>query len=106
MMVTPETQVVAQAMTPELWKKVEAALLFPWGRVDLQCDDYRLTLTVVQIKRLRYAIHIFVNGVFLGEWMGEDCEERRRFLRPRKLALYSHADKVKMKAALKGCGRS
>jgi len=97
---------IAQPMTAEHWKQVEQTLSFAFGSVYLQCDEYKLTLQVVPIKPLQMAIQVYVDGVFRGKWLIEDCEERRRFLRPRRISLYSRAEKERFKAALKGVRKS
>lgn len=69
-------------ITKEQWAVVAAELLFPHGRVELMCDGFRLTLSVEMVSKLKYGICVYVDGFFKGEWIGKDCEERRRFLRP------------------------
>lgn len=68
-------------MTKEDWDKVEASMNSPYGRITLLCDGYNLTLESGIYKRKLSTI-IYVNGVFKGAWILEDCEERRRFFRP------------------------
>jgi hypothetical protein len=71
-------------MTEQDWKKVETALSSPYGRISLQCDEFKLTLKVVQTGPLRFAIFPFVNDEHKGEWGSRYCEERRRFFCPEK----------------------
>lgn len=71
-------------MTDAEWKTVEAALAHPFGEgVELLCDGYRLTLAVVPVRKLQFAIQIYVDGLFKGIWSNpkEPCEEQRRFMR-------------------------
>lgn len=63
-------------------------LSFPHGFVGLQCDGYQLTLAVVCVGTLKYKIGFYVNGVFKGKWLLEDCEERRRFFCRREVFLH------------------
>lgn len=83
-------------MTPEDWKKVESELRLPFGRATLLVDGYELTLQVKEHKPLRFVICVYVNGWMKGEWLLNDCEERRRFMRPKKCALYTPAQRAKL----------
>jgi hypothetical protein len=82
-------------VTPEekaLWARAAAALMGPWRSVELTVDGYQLTLEVRMLDPLRFAIMPFVDGKFSGKWLVEDCEERRRFIRPSTRHLYSAKD--------------
>jgi hypothetical protein len=68
-------------MAEEDWAEIEKKLGFPWGRVKLMCDGYELTIDVQMVKPLRYMLMVYVNGIFRGEWLLTDGEERRRFMR-------------------------
>ena len=61
--------------------KVEQRLVFPGARVELQCDAFRVMLEV-QRDKMRMVVMVYVDGYFKGKWQIEDCEERRRFMRP------------------------
>ena len=78
-------------ITPEQWKRVEAALLPPYARVDLKVDSYQVTLCLRWAGALKFQIVPLVNGEFRGEWLFKDCEERRRFARPRTRSLWPPA---------------
>jgi hypothetical protein len=69
-------------MKREDWLALEKQLTWPGARASLQCDGYRVTL-MVQRDKMRMVIAIYVNGWFRGEWVRDDCEERRRFMRPK-----------------------
>lgn len=84
-------------VTPQEWKEVEESLNSFYSTVELRCDGYEVTLALRRIDQFKNAIFVYVNGVIKGEWLIEDCEERRRFLRPVKRSLLSQ----KQKAALK-----
>jgi hypothetical protein len=74
-------------MTKVEWEQIEKSLQSPWGQVELICDGYKLTLQVHRDK-MRLVIMTYINGHFKGIWMSEDCEERRRFLRPKVSKVY------------------
>lgn len=69
-------------MTAEDWKKVEDELGLIFGRVELKVDGYDLSLAIQSAGRLRLIIFPYVNGWHRSEWLMNDCEERRRFMRP------------------------
>ena len=70
-------------MTKEDWDKVDKSMQSPYGQISLICDDFLLTLATGLYKRKLSTI-VYVNGVFEGKWVLNDCEERRRFFRPVK----------------------
>ncbi|MGS1014086.1 hypothetical protein ACVCL0_09165 [Rhodanobacter sp. UC4450_H17] len=61
--------------------ELERRLVFPGAVAKLQCDQYVVALEV-QRDKMRMVVMVYVDGHFKGKWMAEDCEERRRFLRP------------------------
>lgn len=72
-------------MTKEDWEKVEKELsIVGLGHVQLKIDDYKVDLFLTQISMFKNGIVFYVNGVFKGNWLAEDCEERRRFCRCKK----------------------
>lgn len=89
-------------LTKEDIEKITAELELPWGRVGLDCDGYTVTVAVVRARALKYELAVFVNGYQKGSHIMEDCEERRRFLRPSTRSLYPPA---KQKAFIKDCGK-
>lgn len=74
-------------MTKEQWDKVDRSMQSPYGRVSLLCDGFKITVETGLYKRKLSSI-IYVNGLFKGAWMLEDCEERRRFFRPIKTLVW------------------
>lgn len=50
--------------------------------VDLDCDGYAVSIRAFQIRPLKYGLLICIGGEFKGTWLLQDCEERRRFMRP------------------------
>ena len=71
------------APTKEQWAEIERRLRSPFGCVELQCDEFKLTLAVEALKVRAFTIMAYVDGSFRGTMISEDCEERRRFMRPR-----------------------
>lgn len=70
-----------------------------YGSEELLCDGYKLTIVRSQNKN-RLGLNIYVDGVWRGKWMVEDCEERRRFHREIVKPLYSKAEIEKMAKGL------
>jgi len=56
----------------------------------LDCDGYRLELCPMRSPKnpLHRIIAPYINGVFKGEWLLNDCEERRRFFRSCKVRVW------------------
>ena len=65
-----------------------------FGNAKLECDGYKLSLTKSQRGESGLAIFPYVNGEFKGKWINEDCEERRRFMRPVAHARFTPKDKA------------
>lgn len=80
-------------MTKQDWAYVEERLKKQFAIVVLDCDGYRLSLTLKQISDMGLAIFTYINGEFKGRWMLEDCEECRRFLYPRVRYVMSAKDR-------------
>jgi hypothetical protein len=81
------------APTKEQWAEIERRLRSPFGRVELQCDAFKLTLAVVEaVKTLQFTIMVYVDGSFQGTMICKDCEERRRFMRPRVRCYFKAKD--------------
>lgn len=49
-------------MTPEDWKKVENALLIPYGSVVLKIDGYEVNVMCVIDKPLHYCLAVYIDG--------------------------------------------
>lgn len=80
-------------MKKEDWIEVERELRHEGGMVRLQCDQYELLLVNCQVKPMRLGFMFYVNDTFSGQWLMEDCEERRRFFRPVKLHLWNENER-------------
>lgn len=85
---------VSSRVTPtrEQWADIERRLGSPYGRVDLKCDTFELTLLVEAVKPRQFTIMVFVDGSFRGTMLSTDCEERRRFMRPRTRCYFKARD--------------
>lgn len=77
------------SITKEQWLKVSYALSHPYGSASLICDGYTVNLQVVSTGKLKFAIQPYIDGWSKGKWLLEDCEERRRFMRPNTMRLYT-----------------
>lgn len=84
------------SITKEQWRKIEQELSHSFGSVKVKCDGFELSLTVQPVAALQYGIAVYVNGYFKGKWFVEDCEERRRFLRPVERFLWSAKQRCEM----------
>lgn len=87
-------------MTNEEWKAVEEELSHcPFGRAVLLADGYELTITFCRDGKsgLKFCYVVYVNGQIKGEWVINDCEERRRFYCAKKRTLLSAKDKARLK---------
>jgi hypothetical protein len=57
--------------------------------VQLKCDGYMVILSLVMVSMCRLALTVlWINGTFKSRFLSEDCEERKRFLYPRKAYLF------------------
>lgn len=66
-------------LTAEDWGELKKRLYWPYSVVRLNCDGYRLDIQRQRVSEMRDALEVYVNGVWKGEWILRDCEERRRF---------------------------
>lgn len=66
-------------MNDEQWKKAEEIVSCPYGILRLKIDGYNITVIMAHEKGLKYCLAVYVNGKIKGEWIVNDCEERRRF---------------------------
>jgi hypothetical protein len=95
-------------ITKEQWAEVGQKLSNTYGSAELIVDGYNLTLQVIKVRGLKHEIVIYVDGHIKGEWITKNCEERRRFMRPKHTNLWSAKKKASMtkglsKAAVKVC---
>lgn len=83
-------------MSKDEWKRVQKALKSLTNIVKLEIDGYEVALVLVRVGTYKNAIAIYVNGVFQGKWLVEDCEERRRFIQKRERCLYKQSEVKKL----------
>ena len=80
-------------MTPAEWKRVEQSLTLPHGSAKLRCDGIEVTASVEMVKPLRFAVVVYVDGVWKGEWLRADPPlHQHRFMNPHEKGLYTAAD--------------
>ncbi|BFH15196.1 hypothetical protein M5X00_24505 [Paenibacillus alvei] len=70
------------SMTIEDWKTVEKNLRHLHYPVELNCDGYPVTLVLEMVTPFKNGIAVYIDGNVKGSWIIDDCEERRRFMRP------------------------
>lgn len=80
-------------MNKEDWIKVKNALTDLFSGVYLNIDGYEVVLRLVRISTYKNSIAIYINGVFKGKWLVDDCEERRRFVQKKQKSLLTKKDK-------------
>lgn len=85
------------AMTDEQWKEVEKKLVPPFGRVELEIDGYKVTITAQLVEKMKFSFVVYVNGFIRAEWSMNDCEIRRRFYNESKKSLLKGSEKAKIK---------
>lgn len=88
-------------ITPADWKRIEESLSGRFGAEHLMCDGYKLTIRREQEKN-KLVLVVYVNGVWKGEWIQQDCEERRRFFCPITRRVFS---KARVDKATEGMGK-
>ncbi len=79
-------------MTPEQWQRVELELSHAYARAHLVIDGFDVLLSVEPVKPLKCEIAVYVNGVIKGSILAQDCDERRRFMRPVRYCAMSAKD--------------
>lgn len=70
-------------MTKDEWKKIEEILNATWA-VKLLIDGYKIDLILLRETTTKMVIGVYINGKIKGEWIRNDCEERRRFFQDKK----------------------
>ena len=66
-------------MTADEWKKAEQMLRPPYGHAKFLIDGYNVIVEMRLTSSTKFSFVVFVDGVFKGEWLTEDCDIRRRF---------------------------
>lgn len=84
-------------MTDEQWKEAEKKLVPPFGRVELEIDGYKVTITAQLVKKMKFSFVVYVNGFIRTEWSIKDCEIRRRFYYESKRSMLKKSEEAKIK---------
>ena len=92
-------------MTKEEWKQAEEALTHFFHPVELKVDGYDITLILERVGVYQNKIMVYIGGEFRGQWMAEDCDERRRFLQERKHSILSGKQMAEF-GGRRSCARS
>jgi len=95
------TKKATRAITPQDWENIEKELENFYRTVKLLIDGYVVTLRLTRISVNKNAIMLYINGGFNTRWIIEDCEERRRFIRPVKRTLLTPKKKAELKLSKK-----
>jgi hypothetical protein len=74
--------------TKEQWNEIEQELRSQFGRVELEVDGFDISLQV-KTDHMKLVVVVYVNGWAKGEWLGKDCEERRRFMAEKYIECYT-----------------
>lgn len=78
-----------RGISAEQVASIERELNSAHGYIHLQCDDYRVSVQVSLLKTRTYVLFVYVDEWIRGEWLRDDCEQRRRFMCAKSMALYS-----------------
>lgn len=84
-------------MLQQDWKLVEERLKQLYSTVKLRCDGYEVSFVLARIGQFKNGILVYVDGVFKGKWLMEDCEERRRFCRPINKSFHTAKEKQSLR---------
>lgn len=74
-------------MTKQEWIEAEK-LVTLYSALLLDCDGFRLSISETRSKN-KIEVIVYVNGFLKGEWISNDCEERRRFYQKKKKQMHS-----------------
>lgn len=87
-------------MTKDEWQEAEQRALWKYGGLTLLVDGYRISVQPQYATPYKIELAVYVNGVFRGEWVIKDCEERRRFCYCTKHSLIKRSCPKRMKERL------
>lgn len=83
-------------LTKEQKQELIDKLASPWGRVNLLCDGYRITLAVQQVSPLKYRVVTYINGVWEGKWVdGSRSFPEQKFINRKEVSLVTPSEKAK-----------
>ncbi|UQA21839.1 hypothetical protein [Stenotrophomonas sp. NY11291] len=81
----------------EEWQRFDEALASPWaGGVEVLADGHRLQIAVRQIKPLKFAVLVYVDGQIKQEFCNAGNAIGLKFYRPRTVCGYTRADQARM----------
>lgn len=66
-------------LTKDQRAEIERELSTPFGTVKLTADGHELTLRVVPVKPLKYAVSVYVDGWLRGEWWKAESDIGAKF---------------------------
>lgn len=84
-------------MSPEEWVEVEENLKNFYSIVELDCDGYKVSLLLERITQFKNGIVVYIDGKMKYDYLANDCEERRRFFRPKHSMLLPKKQQEKMR---------
>jgi hypothetical protein len=88
---------IEMKLTKEQKAELIEKLGHPYGRVELMCDGYRITLRVERSSQLAYRVVTYVNGEWKGVWFsGTENHPEQKFLNRRERPLAKPSQKAKM----------
>jgi len=76
-----------KTLTKEQWKEIERKVTL-YTNAKLLIDGYQVTVTMYRSK-MKLVYMLYINGEFDPQWVFNDCEERKRFVRSVEKYLYS-----------------
>lgn len=81
----------------EEWLRFDQALATPWaGGVEALADGHRMQIVVKQIKPLKFAVVVYVDGEIRQEFIEPGNAIGAKFYRPRSICAYSPKERAKM----------
>lgn len=89
---------------PEQWEALKSALRPPFGGADLTCDGHRVDVRVRPVSEMRYALIVYIDGVWKGEWYRGEYPPARKF--GRKVERYLYSAPMRRNAAAAARNRS
>lgn len=93
-------------MQQEDWDALKAQMGSPYGYMELQCDQYKVTLAqTVSSKNKSWSTVVYVEGVFKGLWLSMENgepkhDEGRRFMRKVTRSMHSRKTIEEVRKAL------
>lgn len=86
-------------LTKEQKAKLIERLSLPWGRVELNCDGYRINLVVEQVSPLKYRVVTYVNGHWKNSWLAVYSVQEQKFLNRKETPLAKPSERARFEKA-------